>query len=320
MSRSPAWWLALGLLIANDHLLKGAGLLPGWLTGKLSDVAGLIVAPVLAAALLRAGRARTRALAFALVAVPFVAIKLSPAAARGLVALVGALGIRWRIWCDPTDLLALAALPLAWRLARGATASVPRPDRAARWRRVFGVALASVACLATSISIPGYRTSAYVANMTRDPVDVRIYRVAGALDCTQLATTPQIALAAPFVAERCMHLDPGKIAPIDRVWWPLDPVRYRDPGTEPPEPPCDAVIVRVHGLPDTLLAWQAMDDVDVEEPVGDRAHDALDPQGVYLEPAGDRLLLAGSSRISAAPSTIALPDIACWTIDGGWSW
>lgn len=44
--------LALAVLLLNDHLLKGAGLLPGWLTGKLSDVAGLYVAPVVLAALI----------------------------------------------------------------------------------------------------------------------------------------------------------------------------------------------------------------------------------------------------------------------------
>lgn len=38
----PSWWLALGLLVVNDHLLKYAT--PSALTGKLSDFAGLYVA------------------------------------------------------------------------------------------------------------------------------------------------------------------------------------------------------------------------------------------------------------------------------------
>ena len=54
----PAWIGALLLLLINDHVLKGAGLLPGWVTGKLSDLAGLFVAPALLAVLVRA---RTRA-------------------------------------------------------------------------------------------------------------------------------------------------------------------------------------------------------------------------------------------------------------------
>ena len=37
---------ALVVLLANDWLFKGHGILPNWLTGKLSDFAGLIVAPV----------------------------------------------------------------------------------------------------------------------------------------------------------------------------------------------------------------------------------------------------------------------------------
>jgi hypothetical protein len=46
------WWAALALLIINDNLLKGHGVVPGWLTGKLSDFAFLVVAPVVFAALL----------------------------------------------------------------------------------------------------------------------------------------------------------------------------------------------------------------------------------------------------------------------------
>jgi len=50
----PLWWAALALLVANDHVLKGAGLLPESLTGKLSDFAGMIVAPPLLGALIGA--------------------------------------------------------------------------------------------------------------------------------------------------------------------------------------------------------------------------------------------------------------------------
>ena len=44
--RRPGFWAALALLVLNDHLAKGAGVLSGWLTGKLSDFAFLIVAPL----------------------------------------------------------------------------------------------------------------------------------------------------------------------------------------------------------------------------------------------------------------------------------
>ncbi len=308
VSRSPiVWWVALALLVLNDHLLKGAGLLPGWLTGKLSDFAGLIVAPVVAAAVLRARTGRARALAFTLVVAPFAAIKLSPAAARAAVAIVGALGIHWRVWCDPTDLIALVVLPLAWGVARDWMAAAT-PSRAARGRRLLAIALASAACLATSKSRPGFRTSAYLANMTLDDLEVRVYRASGGLNCAAIAAAPAAVLAAPFVPERCTRLAPGIIMPIDRVWWDLADVSYEDAATEPA---CDAVIARVTGLPDTLLTWLAVEDVDADSPVDESVHDHLDPHGIFIERAGARLFAAGSSLISAQPVEVALPDVAC---------
>ena len=48
--RHPAVLGSVALLVLNDHLLKQA--YPGWLTGKLSDVSGLVFFPVLLAMLL----------------------------------------------------------------------------------------------------------------------------------------------------------------------------------------------------------------------------------------------------------------------------
>src|SRR5688572_756580 len=77
----PAWWVALALLLINDHLLKGSGLLPGWLTGKLSDVAGLLMAPPLLVVLAGARARAARLACFAAVALVFAAIKLHAPAA-----------------------------------------------------------------------------------------------------------------------------------------------------------------------------------------------------------------------------------------------
>ncbi|MFZ9889678.1 MAG: hypothetical protein ACO3JL_19455, partial [Myxococcota bacterium] len=38
---------ALLVLAINDHALKGAGVLPSWVVGKLSDFAGLVFFPLL---------------------------------------------------------------------------------------------------------------------------------------------------------------------------------------------------------------------------------------------------------------------------------
>src|SRR5262245_31761964 len=103
----PLWPLALALLAVNDHFLKGSGLLPGWLTGNLSDFAGLLVAPGVLAALLRLSSPRARLSADAATGGVFAAIKVSPMAASALEALTALTPWPWRITVDPTDLIAL---------------------------------------------------------------------------------------------------------------------------------------------------------------------------------------------------------------------
>lgn len=146
---------AVGVLALNDHLLKGSGLLPGAVTGKLSDVAGLFFFPLLCAAVARglslalrgrdiADRRSLAAAAALATALGFAAVKLLPAA-NALVA---------RAWgamvMDPTDLVALpmAGLAAAWMLRRGAAASgSARGDlrRALDFSAVLAAALASIA-------------------------------------------------------------------------------------------------------------------------------------------------------------------------------
>jgi hypothetical protein len=113
---TPTWIGALALLVANDHFLKGSGLLPGVLTGKLSDFAGMLVAPTLLAALIGV---RTRGALLAChvaVAAVFTGIQLSTGFAAQWSALMGLFGYPWVITCDPTDLLALPFLLLSWKL------------------------------------------------------------------------------------------------------------------------------------------------------------------------------------------------------------
>ncbi len=139
--RRPLWWAALATLLVNDHLLKGAGLLPGWITGKLSDVAGMIVAPALAASLIPLRHKGLRVLSFLSVAALFAAVKVSPEARDALVAAAASLGMRWRIVVDPTDTFALAALPLAWSLTTPREGASHRPAAqrdGAGIRRVHG--------------------------------------------------------------------------------------------------------------------------------------------------------------------------------------
>ncbi|MEU4639032.1 hypothetical protein [Micromonospora sp. NPDC023814] len=120
----PATVAALVLLVVNDHLLKAA--FPGALTGKLSDLAGLVLAPPLVAVLLTllAPRlpARTAAgFGLGLVAAGFTVVKSSGYAATVASAAWSAVSGPSLIRADRSDLLALPALALAgwcWAWAR----------------------------------------------------------------------------------------------------------------------------------------------------------------------------------------------------------
>jgi hypothetical protein len=129
----PLPLLALVVLGLNDHAFKGSGLLPGWLTGKLSDFAGLLFFPLLltagadSLAWLLARRhvdfsLRPWKLAAAILAtgIAFSLLKLSPGAARALDGILGG----WTI-ADRTDLVALSSLAVAWWVGSREIARVP---------------------------------------------------------------------------------------------------------------------------------------------------------------------------------------------------
>ena len=136
----PVALLALGVLILNDHVLKAA--FPGLVTGKLSDIAGVVLLPLvlvagwelLGAALGRGSepRARVLALAILLTGVGFTLVKVAPPVALAFGWLLGA--IQWPVTVfaslaagsplvlapsaapivvDPGDLVALPALAIA---------------------------------------------------------------------------------------------------------------------------------------------------------------------------------------------------------------
>lgn len=116
----PAWWLATGLLLLNDHYLKGAGQLAPWLTGKLSDFAGMMMAPLVLAALLAPRSRPAFLLAHVLVGVAFSALKLSSWCAAVWCEVGALLGLTWQVVCDPSDLLALPVLGLShWLFGPG---------------------------------------------------------------------------------------------------------------------------------------------------------------------------------------------------------
>jgi len=135
----PGAIAAVAVLVANDHWGKAAW--PGLLTGKVSDVAGLAFFPLFLQGLVEVGGGRVsrRVLGAACIAtaVVFAAVKLSDRAGLAWAWTLGTL--QWPFlaaWAvvggetapavravrhavDPTDLVALPAVGLAWWWGRG---------------------------------------------------------------------------------------------------------------------------------------------------------------------------------------------------------
>ncbi|MGC3995851.1 MAG: hypothetical protein QM779_17325 [Propionicimonas sp.] len=127
----PWFFVAVVVLAVNDHVLKGAW--PGWLTGKLSDVAGVAVVATLLAVLMGATRGTVVA------GLAFVLLKTVPGVAEAAAPLLGGVTLR-----DPSDLVALVVLPPLWLGLNS-----PRPDQARRTRRGWAL----VGLLAGTLSV-----------------------------------------------------------------------------------------------------------------------------------------------------------------------
>jgi hypothetical protein len=138
----PVFVGAVAVLLLNDHVLKSGA--PGLITGKLSDLAGLIVLPLLVLALaqvasriigLPAPSRRFLAVCVVGIGVMFTLGEIMPLADRSFERLWGI--VRSPIGSlrnpdassavlvsDPTDVLALPALWIAWVVGRARCARV----------------------------------------------------------------------------------------------------------------------------------------------------------------------------------------------------
>ncbi|MEY9873364.1 hypothetical protein ABH931_002846 [Streptacidiphilus sp. MAP12-33] len=150
----PGTLAALVVLVVNDHVLKQ--LCPGPVSGKLSDLAGMLVAPPLLALFLASvcGRASDRQALAAVVAtgVGFTLVKTSAEGARWASALWSLTGLTTRLRSDPTDLVALPLLAVAWLVWRRARR---RPVGAGALRRVRALLLVPLLVAGVVATSPG---------------------------------------------------------------------------------------------------------------------------------------------------------------------
>ena len=156
----PITLAAVAVLAVNDWALKPR-LGPGLVTGKLSDLAGLVFAPVVLSAAIglalhlaaRLGlrvdpslSRRRLVLCTLATGAMFAAVKLDPRAAAALARALSQLGRHADIMLDRTDLLCLPALAIAVWIGRDELRRVPlgRPAAIHRLGRPAGPALADV--------------------------------------------------------------------------------------------------------------------------------------------------------------------------------
>ena len=224
----PSWIVALVVLAMNDWFLKGAGLLPGALTGKLSDLAGLYVAPILLASVI--GVRTRRGAGLVSVAVGLFFATLQTAYGAWFVGLVTSwVGLPWTVWPDPWDLLALPVLGLAFASMTRTPMSAPRDERdRVTPRRAVLASVACLLCAGTSYLPPKHPhpsaetlVDVQLHNVLARTVQARVESVATdvELDCDRVLRHPSAAVAA---LERGDAIAAGPLYRFEpRTNWPL---------------------------------------------------------------------------------------------------
>ena len=255
--RHPLWWMMLVLLLCNDFVLKSAGILPGWLTGKLSDFAGLMVFPLFVALIFGAfgGRRIVWAVLHIVTAVGFIALKTIPAVGNAYVQTLGLLGIQGQVWYDITDLLALVCLPVSFlvypRLHPLFGLSRQNLVRAA------AVAVAGFACVASGGAAAPRTLTSYngdlmisdlmFINGTKGEISVQVSKLKDgiAVDCSQ-----------PVVAENFNDKQFTSIGSWNQnsgEATTLLPTATRKPG----EKKCNVVKLTINNIESLLVVWDS---------------------------------------------------------------
>lgn len=238
---SPLWIFALGVLIFNDHFLKAA-----WgnaLTGKLSDFAGLFLAPVLFAFILGVKTKRGLQLCGLVIGVVFGAINLFPTFATFW---DGALSIvyPYATTVDPTDLVALIIIPIGifWF-----SSDKTSPKKDIYFGRMLAFAGIAASLASTNpddeelIPMESSIVSIYNQSNEMHILRIRALKPNITLDCDVILKSPEKYLGAEFFGEPTEWLlQSGQQIPIR---------------SEQGDVTCDAALVESETLPDVIVFW-----------------------------------------------------------------
>jgi hypothetical protein len=253
--RHPLWWIMLVLLICNDFVLKSAGLMPGWLTGKLSDFAGLMVFPLFAA-LLFGGRKWVWLALHLLTAAGFAALKLFPEVGGVYVQMLGLFGIQGQVWYDATDLIALLCLPVSYWIYPRLRPIFGLPKKQMLLRSA-AIAIAGFACIASGgVSAPRTLTSyngdlmvsdVMFINGTNGEISVQVARLKDniSVDCSQ-PITPENFNDKQFTSLGTWKQKSGEATT-------LLPVATRESG----ERSCHVVKLTINDIESVMVVWDS---------------------------------------------------------------
>jgi len=296
----PLWLVSLGLLVVNDHFLKGSGILPAALTGKLSDFAGLIVAPALLAVILRLSSRQSLVIAHAATGIVFAGIKVFPGFAHAFETIAGLGPFAWHITVDPTDLIALPALFVSYRVFVE-TMSKPIPERPLTQRGL--IMAGSVACMATSQepvdpgcpdpiacgAIPRESAALVIGNATDTQrlVRVRPFKKSVQYSCDDLLTDPTKALSRELFGDAdAWLLEPGRGLPLLSNSFMTN---------------CTAYLIDADGLSPTLVAWSSNEFPDTTLSTSTASPDGNTMISLALDSNG-KLALLDHPAVFAAPA------------------
>ncbi|MFQ5341335.1 MAG: hypothetical protein ACE5F6_07285 [Anaerolineae bacterium] len=279
----------------NDHLFKAIA--PSWLTGKISDFAGLFFFPFFLAVLLSVLLGRHRRLspmtigrtAFTITAIWFALAKATPLGHALTVQVISALlGHEIAVELDPTDLIALAALWPAWRLW---CAEVARDNRDVPLRAsLIVVVLAALAGVATS---PPYQE--IVVRLV--VMDNQIYALTKYGPASRLEDSAEWRLYKSSDDGRTW----SQVTPIPEAFTD-EMARLRD----------DEVIAKQPGNPQVLYRINAEERVEYSEDGGNTW------RTVWEIPAGRRLFMQRyrSAGLLPGPPIVMGPYDLAFTPDG----